>query len=811
MSKHKQVLTLKLAHLTVFLSFWGVFWIDASSHESAKHHYSKIAKIGEVEPNVASAKNWLSSQERPWLLLIDNADDPEMPIEEYFPEGERGLILVTTRNPSYKVHGTVGSRFYHFEKLGTEEANDLLLAAACEPSPYKASSRESAALIAKELGCLPLALVHAGKAIRHHRCSLGNYLNFYKRHWQKLRLARIKDTSMIVYSVFEVTYQPFEEKTTEGAKDAVELLKMFSFFNCEDIRVEYLVQAVNNSRLEQEQEMSQKHTTTSNTKPKSWQGYLRELMMGLLDVYIKYQNRPVLPRVLRYSGADISSEDQQDRLRVALDLLSQMSFITYNEMTESYFMHPLVHTWARERPGMSTGEQAIWCEAAITTLAQCILLPPLGSATADEALRRDLLPHLNHVQHYQAEICKKIVYEQSKRMRPWPVLAPKLDRQRALVLAKFSRVYYQCGIYNEAEQLQQKVKNFVCPRLGMEHPKAQAIVLALSSTLWQQSRFKEAENLQNEVLQARLSSLGPDHPDTLKAMDILGASHCHLGRWKESEDLHQKAITGMIQVLGSEHRDYLIAVYNLGNLMFMLFRFEESRELHLKALAGMKRVFGSNHLQTLECMENLSMASTEIGGELLNPAYDMIGEVVQQRRKILGKESPWTLQAVLSCSKVMLALGQMMEAEVILRAAIPVAVRTLGDDHFGTLAGREFLAQILVRQERYGEAEEIFTDVIERHRRSPVADQYGHHPDLIMAMYHLMGCYQKQKMLKDAFRICDELTKILERRKSTHKFFGWVKKAREDLEAARSPSAAESPVVEQSPDTGLAVAAVEGE
>jgi hypothetical protein len=115
--------------------FWGIFWVDASSTENVQPPFSKIARVGKVEPNQHAAKHWLSSLAYPWLLIIDNADNPKMSIEDYFPEGENGLILVTTRDPSNKVHGTIGPRFYHFDRLDDDAAIDILLKAASEPQP----------------------------------------------------------------------------------------------------------------------------------------------------------------------------------------------------------------------------------------------------------------------------------------------------------------------------------------------------------------------------------------------------------------------------------------------------------------------------------------------------------------------------------------------------------------------------------------------------------------------------------------------------------------------------------------------------
>ena len=62
--------------------------------------YRKIAEKVERESSEAAAKTFLAELDKPWLLIIDNADDPSMDLGDLFPGGERGVILITTRNPS---------------------------------------------------------------------------------------------------------------------------------------------------------------------------------------------------------------------------------------------------------------------------------------------------------------------------------------------------------------------------------------------------------------------------------------------------------------------------------------------------------------------------------------------------------------------------------------------------------------------------------------------------------------------------------------------------------------------------------------
>ena len=128
----------------------------------------------------------------------------------------------------------------------------------------------------------------------------------------------------------------------------------------------------------------------------------KEIVVDTIVFLSKDRTPPVLLDGLR--DIDGFDRDNEVRLRAALNELTQLSLITYNERDDNYSMHPVVHAWARERPDFSTKEQAIWCQAAVTTLAQCILLPPFVNLEEDEIFRRDLLPYVDYVRQRQQEI-----------------------------------------------------------------------------------------------------------------------------------------------------------------------------------------------------------------------------------------------------------------------------------------------------------------------------------------------------------------------------------------------------------------------
>lgn len=763
--------------LTLNLSYWGIFWINASSDELAKQTFQDIAKIGGVADSMTAAKYWLSNLKYRWLLIIDNADNPEIRVDQYFPEGERGHILLTTRIPAHRDYGTVGSQYFHFEGLDRNDGNDLLLKAASRPLPPDSLTERLATSITIALGSLPLALIHAGKAIKRGRCKFDDYLHYHKIERQRVRDAQSKgflrsdEIYINVYSTFEINFQGLVDKAiAEGrqgrteAKDAIELLQMFSFFHRENIRLEFLIKAIVYPRIEREQqakESQREGVDSSDLGRRSWGQIFKEMAVKFMALVTQDRTPPVLPGVLR--DIDGLDRDNEVRLRAALNELTQLSLITYNDNDDNYSMHPVVHGWARERPEFSAMEQAIWCQAATTTLAQCILLPPLANSEEDERFRRDLLPHLDHVRERQQEIQESISRNRKKSRRPnWAFGKPSKSRTQIVQLARFSRVYAQCGRWDEAKNLQLEVKEFVAP-LGPEHPSTIRIKLALSGTYWALGEGNEAAELQSQVLQAHITMFGEEHPDTLKVMDVLGESRWQQGQFTNSLELHDRAFSGMTRILGPDHENTLKATDNLGRAHATFWRMEKARELHVKAVDGMRNnsKLGPMHLDTLVAMDHLAMDHLEINpneyntGEDLDRAYELLVEVLNSRTKKLGKEHPYTLWAAANLARVKGAQGHLVEAESDIRAGLMIATRNLGAQHIGTLFGKLHLGDNLLRQERVPEAIELLIEVADSHRHMASANN-GEHPDRVSALHHLCICYKKQGKLDEAVKACEE-------------------------------------------------------
>jgi hypothetical protein len=110
-------------------SFSDILFIDTST----------IATIDTGLKNIAVAKNsgnsqqdgllWLTSKVEEWLLVFDNADDPNISLNDFIPQCNHGNIIITSRNPGLCVYAGSHSLVSDME---AEDAVALLLKSAAQ-------------------------------------------------------------------------------------------------------------------------------------------------------------------------------------------------------------------------------------------------------------------------------------------------------------------------------------------------------------------------------------------------------------------------------------------------------------------------------------------------------------------------------------------------------------------------------------------------------------------------------------------------------------------------------------------------------
>jgi hypothetical protein len=104
--------------------------VDTSTIETIETGLKAIAASQSAGNSAQDALQWLRASPDDWLILFDNADDPNINLNKWFPQCNHGNIVITSRNPGLVVYAGSHSLVSDMEEL---DAVELLLKSAGQP------------------------------------------------------------------------------------------------------------------------------------------------------------------------------------------------------------------------------------------------------------------------------------------------------------------------------------------------------------------------------------------------------------------------------------------------------------------------------------------------------------------------------------------------------------------------------------------------------------------------------------------------------------------------------------------------------
>ena len=691
--------------------YWGVFWIDASSEENAENSYSSIGQRVGKGATFSGGMHWLSQCPKPWLLVIDNADDPDMDVSRYFPIGGSGHIMITTRNPGAEIYATAGH--LRFSGMDPEDALNLLLKTAFprdeSPSP-KSGGRRTAQKITSELGYLALAIANAGTSIRRNIYTLEMYLRHYLGHRRVMITSKSISTAdqANIITTWEIPFQRIVNRKTLDCRDAVDLIHMSAFMHFEAIP-EAILQ-------------------------RSWN-----------DIDTKRQSQKSVDM------AELSlnwNEGAHFRLRTALSILYNHSIIDHDSKRGVVSLHPVIQRWAKDR--LSQADQKRWLNVAIAVLAKCI--SPLMEASG-QRLRRSLLPHI--------EACLRELKDLHGEVSPDTL-------ERAAEIARFAWVFAENGLWKRARLYQSDVVDFLTKKCGRFHHHTIQAQRSLAEFNFNLFDLAPCIITQRGLLITHWF-LRPSFPDWMSwppwkpehipycvTLSDLTLSLWFAGKLELSKKVGERAVKGLTKRLGPDDPLTLTAMFNLARTCHHLREQHTSRTLLVEVLRKRKRYFGLDHPDTLMTRNELGMSFC-VSREFLPVAERLVSNVLAARKRILGEEHAYTLWSMNDLARVYTTRQRPHEAIAILDKAAPVVQRTLGEAHPGMTMTKANLAQAYVHTEQWGSAETILKELLQ----AVPAD----HPDSIVAMLGYIQVRIATGRLEEAEADCLKTLDIISRDK----------------------------------------------
>jgi hypothetical protein len=127
-----------------------IVYVDAASRETTVSALNEFAVAKQIGNTHEDAIRWLGSNHHPWLLVFDNADDPDMNLPIFIPQGSHGRILITTRIRDLTLLGHGPNSKCNIGEMDPREALELLLKTArTEYHVLSVQDKESASELVK--------------------------------------------------------------------------------------------------------------------------------------------------------------------------------------------------------------------------------------------------------------------------------------------------------------------------------------------------------------------------------------------------------------------------------------------------------------------------------------------------------------------------------------------------------------------------------------------------------------------------------------------------------------------------------------
>ncbi|KAL4981636.1 hypothetical protein BDW68DRAFT_196207 [Aspergillus falconensis] len=730
---------------------YSIIWISSTSAETVEQAFMDIgSRLGleSITPdNVKNrVKGFLSSDvASPWLLIIDNADDPGLwsasMIRDTLPTSPRGFTLFTTRNHQLATR-VAGPNIVDVREMDVQSAITLLKSAISDQSLLEGD--KSTASLARHLHSIPLAIVQAASYINENLISAETYLSLIKDtetsmlellskdfedEWRYVEAANsITSTWFISFkhiqslSPLAVEYLSFMScldfawvpcsllpaaQSKVEQQSALGVLKGYYFiFEHSESRIQYF-------SLHQLVQLVTKNWLKTQNMLEYW---TKKAGRHLKDVFpeSKPENRVLWRRCLPHAQHILGHEQFQARTPDREELAQKVGQSLYSDgrYREAEVLFREVLETRRARLGHDHPDTLESLECVVATLW-------------DQGQWR-----------YVEELQLRLLEVREKRLGP--------DDPAVLSsMGNLASTFMNQGRWVDAQNLERKVSTKFRLLLGEDHPKTLTSMSNLATTYRMQGRYSEAEELDVRVLEHRTKVLGPEHPDTVLTMGNLACTYVEQGRWSKAEELRTRQVALLEGTIGMEHKDTLAAMGNLATTYREQGKWTLAEDLEVRVWEQSQAVLGPEHPNTLIIMANL--ASTYRNQNKLAEAELLEMETTKIFKSVLSPQHPITLRSMGNLASTKRSQGKLEEAEELEEQVMTTFDSLLGRAHPDTLTSMGNLACTYRYQGRYAEAEKLEIEVLDARKNMwNLARIWRKQGKYTRSLELLQACVQKQ-------------------------------------------------------------------
>lgn len=672
-----------------------VWWIDAEQSDQIPVHYTELAdrlgtavKEAGAEHNARTLLTALRGRRR-WLIILDNAEDPEQ-VERWLPEGP-GHVLITSRNPNWR-------------RLARPLALDVFTRAdslAYFENRVPSTTEDEADALAGELGDLPLALAQAADMIEKGTHA-ALYLRLLRENTRILREGEDPDYPVPLAAAVGIAAGDL----ADAHPDAAALLRLTAFLGPDPIPTDWFVNA--RARLT---------TIPAHPDELTWMRATLEPLRRYSLVRIDggaFQVHRLTQAVLRdqvdVAQAAAISDDVAAVLAVVApgdpqdpadwpDWASLVSHLGSRHIDVTHrpelrrTLCDAIHFLIRSAQPEAAAELATTLRDAWTT-----------EVGADHA---DVLTCVQYLGHATSDL--------GDLRGAQPIIEDAFNRRRRILgddhpdtllsASNFAGSLHTAGDVVAARELEEDVLTRRRRLRGDDHPETLRSAIQLGDSLHQLDEVTDAHRLIRETWERCRTTLGDDHPVSLSAARSLGIVLKDMGRCDEARSVIEDALARSRRVHGDDHPDTSRSMYALACVLHDLGEDDEARRLLVDTIAAQRRVQGPDHGETLLSMNQLAISLGTL--REFAEARRLLEEALDRRHSAFGEEHPETLRTLYNLALILHEMRRSREAVPLLENVLAARRRTLGPDHKDTKVTVNALATVYKRLGMHRQAQKL--------------------------------------------------------------------------------------------------------
>lgn len=564
---------------------------------------SEATGAKDVEAQAKAALQKLGESEKPWLLVYDNVKDPD-DVRDLVPAtGAR--ILITTRWTNWYGQAVP----IEIDVLAPREAADLLLRITGR------TDRKGATQLARALGCLPLALDHAGAYIADTGMSFARYVERAAEF-----IAKAPKGANYPKSV-SATFRLAIEKAIDECAAAEKLLAFLSMLAPDQIPHD-LTDAVILPVGDRDDALAALHRV-------SLIRYQANESDGNQAIFVHRLVRAATHARLKEAGK------LAEALAVAVGRVA-------GAYPDRGYSDPTCWPRCKELLPHVLALREMARQAGVESEQLADVLDAAGNYLLGRGAFSDAEPLFSEA----IDIGRRVLGREHLKVGQW--------------LNNLGNLYLNSGRYSEAESCYWQAISIGAQTLGEDHPGVATRLNNLAKVLLRTGRASLAEKYFRKAIHATEKALGREHPTVAARRHNLANLLRDTGRREKADRLYRKVVAIGEKALGPDNFQVCNWRKDRANLLRDMGKYDEAESLYREVLARLIATVGAGHLAVAFTREDLS--ELLLLTNRLDEAHQQAAQAVAIHQQTFDAKHRWTQGAAQVLARILEALGRGAEA-----------------------------------------------------------------------------------------------------------------------------------------------------